>query len=84
MKYDDKKKEKTVAKYANVPSVDITNHAVRCPVVLLLDTSNSMAGQPISELENALCQFIAKIQDDVVAAASVELCIITLDGIWTI
>lgn len=37
MKSDDKKKATTVAKYANVP-VDVTNPAVRCPVVLLLDS----------------------------------------------
>ncbi len=55
MKCDDKKQVTTVAKYANVQSVDVTNPAVRCPVVLLLDTSKSMAGQPISELEEALC-----------------------------
>ena len=84
MKCDDKKKETTVAKYANAQSVDITNPAVRCPVVLLLDTSKSMAGQPISELEEALCQFITEVQDDVAAAASVELCIITLDEKGTI
>ena len=77
MKCDDRKKP-TVAKYVNV-SVDITNPAVRCPVVLLLDTSKSMAGQPIQELEDALCQFISEVKDDVAAAASVELCIITLD-----
>ena len=79
MKSDDKKKATTVAKYANVQGVDISNPAVRCPVVLLLDTSKSMAGQPIKELEDALCQFISEVKDDVAAAASVELCIITLD-----
>lgn len=84
MKCDDKKQVTTVAKYANVQSVDITNPAVRCPVVLLLDTSKSMAGQPISELEEALCQFIAEVQSDVAASASVELCIITLDEKGTI
>lgn len=84
MKCDDKKQVTTEAKYANVQSVDITNPAVRCPVVLLLDTSKSMAGQPIRELEEALCQFIAEVQDDVAAAASVDLCIITLDEKGTI
>lgn len=84
MKCDDKKQVTTMAKYANVQTVDITNPAVRCPVVLLLDTSKSMAGQPISELEEALCQFIAEVQSDVAASASVELCIITLDEKGTI
>ena len=83
MKCDDRKETTTVAKYANVP-VDISNPAVRCPVVLLLDTSKSMAGQPIQELEDALCQFISEVKDDVAAAASVELCIITLDEKATI
>ena len=84
MKSDDKKKVTVAAKYANVQGVDISNPAVRCPVVLLLDTSKSMAGQPINELEEALCQFISEVKDDVAAAASVELCIVTLDEKATI
>lgn len=84
MKSDDKKKVMSAAKYANVQGVDISNPAVRCPVVLLLDTSKSMAGQPINELEEALCQFISEVKDDVAAAASVELCIVTLDEKATI
>lgn len=82
MKSDDKK-QTTVAKYVNI-HVDVTNPAVRCPVVLLLDTSKSMTGSPIQELEEALCQFISEVKDDVAAAASVELCIITLDERATI
>ena len=41
MKCDDKKKTTTTQRYANVQGVDITNPTVRCPVVLLLDTSKS-------------------------------------------
>lgn len=78
-KSDDKKTTTAAAKYADIQGVDITNPAVRCPVVLLLDISKSMAGQPIEELEDALCQFISEVKNDVAASASVELCIITLD-----
>lgn len=84
MKNEDRKKTAVPAKYADIRGVDITNPAVRCPVVLLLDTSKSMAGQPINELEEALCQFISEVKDDAAAAVSVELCIVTLDEHATI
>ena len=79
MKCDDKKKTTTTQRYANVQGVDITNPTVRCPVVLLLDTSKSMKGEPINELDDALSQFITEVKNDVAAAPSVDICIITLD-----
>lgn len=84
MKNEDKTKRTPGAKYLNVNDVDITNPAVRCPVILLLDTSKSMAGQPIAALENGLCQFIKEVQDDITAANSVEISIVTLDEKGTV
>ena len=79
MKTQDKTKRTSAEKYWNVNEVDISNPAVRCPVILLLDTSKSMKGEPIKELENGLCQFITEVKDDIAALNSVELCIVTLD-----
>ena len=79
MKNQDKTKRNSAAKYLHVNEVDISNPAVRCPVILLLDTSKSMKGQPIKELEDGLCQLITEIQNDITASNSVELCIVTLD-----
>ena len=78
-KSEDRKMSTSSKKYDHVNGLDISNPSTRCPVVLLLDTSKSMAGQPIKELEAALCQFITEVKDDVAAATSVELCIVTLD-----
>ena len=84
MKNQDKTKRTSANKYQHVNEVDISNPAVRCPVILLLDTSKSMKGEPIKELENGLCQLITEIQDDIAALNSVELCIVTLDENATI
>ncbi len=64
-------------------SVDITtltfadNPQPRCPVVLLLDCSWSMEGQPIRELESAVGQFYQELAGDPIASMSIEVCIIT-------
>ena len=60
-------------------SLDTMNPAPRCPVVLLLDTSGSMYGQPINELNAALCQFIQETSEDEAASMSVELEVISFD-----
>jgi len=62
----------------NLDSLDVMNAAPRCPVVLLLDVSGSMAGQPIAELNAGVRQFIAETQADEAASMSVELEIITI------
>ena len=36
--------------YAEDRNLDVTNPAPRCPVVLLLDVSGSMEGEPLKEL----------------------------------
>lgn len=49
----------------------------RCPVVLLIDTSGSMMGEPIRELNAGLVQFREELAADEVARNRVELAIIT-------
>lgn len=56
------------------------NPSPRCPVVLLLDTSGSMEGYPIQELNRGVNQFFEEIYSDEVARFSVECSIITFGG----
>lgn len=49
----------------------------RCPVVLLLDTSGSMQGAPIQELNAGLAQFRSELMSDSLAAKRVEVAIVT-------
>ena len=63
-----------------INNLDISNPAPRCPVVLLLDTSSSMEGAPIRELNAGLHQFIQETADDEAASRSVELEVITFDS----
>ena len=53
------------------------NPSTRCPVTLLLDTSTSMQGAPIRELQEGVQQFISAMQEDDMARYSVELSITT-------
>jgi len=57
------------------------NPAPRLPVALVLDTSGSMEGGPIRELNEALRVFINEIYNDEIARYSAEVCIITFGGI---
>ena len=59
-------------------TLDVTNPAPRCPVVLLLDTSSSMAGAPIDELNKGLKQFLRETAADEAASRSVEVEVISL------
>ena len=58
-------------------SLDISNPAPRCPVILLLDVSGSMAGTPINELNQGYRQFLQETANDEAASMSVELEVIT-------
>ncbi len=58
----------------------VNNPEPRCPVVLLLDTSSSMQGQPIAELNDALKEFDKTLKADKLASLRVELAIITFGG----
>ncbi|NLY14989.1 MAG: VWA domain-containing protein [Gammaproteobacteria bacterium] len=55
----------------------IDNPSPRCPCVLVLDTSSSMNGEPISQLNAGVQHFIQALNDDEVAACSVEVAVIT-------
>jgi uncharacterized protein YegL len=56
------------------------NPEPRCPVVLLLDTSGSMEGEPINELNQGLQTFAKSIQADALASLRVEVAILTFGG----
>ena len=65
---------------AQVPFSDLTfvdNPEPRCPCVLLLDTSSSMSGQPIKQLNAGLKQFQQELGSDPLAAKRVEVAIIS-------
>lgn len=66
--------------YNELNNLDVSNPAPRCPVVLLLDTSSSMYGAPIDELNEGLKQFLRETADDEAASRSVELEVITFDS----
>lgn len=53
------------------------NPEPRCPCLLILDTSGSMAGQPIAELNAGLIQFKDELVADSLAAKRVEVGIVT-------
>lgn len=63
-----------------VPFTDaefVKNPEPRCPCLLLLDTSGSMQGQPIHELNNGLITFKDELIADELAAKRVEVAIVT-------
>lgn len=59
----------------NVQFVD--NPEPRCPVVLLLDISGSMADKPIQELNDGIVDFKDSVSSDRIASLRVDVAIIT-------
>lgn len=57
----------------------INNPEPRCPVVLLLDISGSMCGQPIDQLNAGLATFKQEVQRDATASQRVEVAIVTFN-----
>ncbi|TVQ17978.1 MAG: VWA domain-containing protein [Bacteroidetes bacterium] len=53
------------------------NAEMKCPLVLVLDRSSSMQGAPIKELNRGLKIFQTQIQNDEVAAARLEVAVVT-------
>lgn len=51
----------------------------RCPVVLLLDTSASMSGERIAQLQTGINTFKREVQADTTAALRVEVALITFN-----
>lgn len=54
-----------------------SNREQRCPCVLLLDTSGSMEGQPIQELNLGVQEFLRDLMQDDIARMRVELAVVT-------
>ncbi len=59
----------------------ITNPTTRLPVCLCLDTSSSMDGQPINELNEGVKYFFDAIKSDEIARYSVEISVVTFDSV---
>ncbi|MBS0349493.1 MAG: VWA domain-containing protein [Proteobacteria bacterium] len=58
----------------------IDNPTPRCPVALVLDTSGSMSGQPIEQLNAGIRLFIDEVKRDDLARWSVDLAVYTAGG----
>lgn len=56
------------------------NPEPRCPVVLLLDTSGSMQGEPIQELNQGLRSFSEALKADRLASLRVEVAVVAFGG----
>jgi uncharacterized protein YegL len=69
-----------MSQFEQVPFADAQfaeNPEPRCPCLLLLDTSTSMAGPPIQELNDGLVQLKAELMADAMAAKRVEVAIVS-------
>lgn len=55
----------------------IENPSPRCPCMVVLDTSSSMSGAPITQLNEGMQTFLQALNEDEVAACSVEVGVIT-------
>jgi uncharacterized protein YegL len=60
------------------------NPEPRCPCLLLLDTSGSMAGQPISELNDGIKEFYNELQNDSLAIKRVEVALLSFGPVRVI
>jgi len=58
----------------------IDNPTPRCPVALVLDTSGSMSGEPIEQLNAGVQLFIDEVKRDDLARWSVDLAVYTAGG----
>jgi uncharacterized protein YegL len=56
------------------------NFEQKCLCVLVLDTSGSMVGEPIQELNKGIEQFYFQVMKDETAAERLEVCLITFES----
>lgn len=70
-------KENTMNSYDYNDGDLISNPTTRVPVCLCLDTSGSMDGEPIQELNKGMRQFFTELKNDEVARFAAEVCIVT-------
>jgi uncharacterized protein YegL len=52
------------------------NYEQKCLCTLVLDTSGSMEGKPILELNKGLKEFYAAVEEDLIASSRLEVCIV--------
>lgn len=62
----------------------LENPENRCPVILILDTSASMEGDPIQALNEGLAAFKFDVEQDALASLRVEVAIITFGSTVTL
>jgi len=60
------------------------NPEPRCPCVLLLDTSGSMSGAKIAELNSGLKTFAEELRSDTMAAKRVEVAVVIFGPVQTV
>jgi len=56
------------------------NPTARVPVCVLLDTSESMIGEPIEELNKGVRSFVEELKNDEMTLYSADVCVITFGG----
>src|SRR4051812_39718221 len=71
-----------------IPFIDVEfvdNPEPRCPCVLLLDTSSSMQGEPITALNEGVELFGRELNGDRLASKRVEVAVVTFgQGVQTV
>ncbi len=62
------------------PSEEPDNYEPKCLCVLCLDTSSSMQGQPIQQVNAGLQVMVDELMQDMTTKSRVEMCLITFDS----